>query len=55
MFDKIKAELKGVHQALYSIHTVSTVSLSVGGIKVGDEPVHLHKIEDATEAHLCWV
>jgi hypothetical protein len=55
MFDRIKADLKGVHQALYSSHAVSTVSLSVGEIKVGDEPAHLRKIVYATEARLCWV
>jgi hypothetical protein len=31
---------------------VSTVSLSSGGIEVGDEPSQLHRIAYATEAHL---
>jgi hypothetical protein len=52
MYDKIEVELKGVHQALYSSHTVSTASLTVGGIEVGDEPAQLCRIEDAIEAHL---
>jgi hypothetical protein len=52
MYDRIEAELKGVQQALYSSHTVSTAPLSSGGIEVGDEPAQLRRIADATEAHL---
>jgi hypothetical protein len=52
MYDRIEAELKGVQQALYSSHTVSTASLSSGGIEVGDEPAQLRRLADATEAHL---
>jgi hypothetical protein len=52
MFDRIEAELKGVQQALYSSHAVSTASLSSGGIEVGDEPAQLRRLADSTEAHL---
>jgi hypothetical protein len=52
MYDWIKADLKGVQQALYSSRVVSTASLSSGGIQVGDEPGQLRRIEDATEALL---
>jgi hypothetical protein len=55
MYDKIEAELKGVHQALYSIHIVSTVSLPLEGIEVGDEPDQLRRIAYATEDHVRWV
>jgi hypothetical protein len=52
MFERIEAELKGVQQALYSSRAVSTVSLSSGGIEVGDDPTQLRRITDAIEAHL---
>jgi hypothetical protein len=52
MFDRIKADLKGVQQALYSSHIVSTASLSAGDIEVGDEPTQLRRLADSTEAHL---
>ena len=52
MFDRIEAELKGVHQALYSNGAVPTTSLSTGDIEVGDELAQLRRIADATEACL---
>jgi len=38
MYDRIKAELKGVQQALYSSRAVSTAPPSSEGIELGDEP-----------------
>ena len=52
MYDRIEKELKGVQQALYSSHVVSTASLSSGGTKVGDEPTQLWRLSDVTKAHL---
>jgi hypothetical protein len=52
MFYRIEAELKGVQQALYSIHTVSTASFSIGDIEVGYDPAQLHRLEDSTKDHL---
>jgi hypothetical protein len=52
MYDKIEAKLKGVQQALYSSHTVSIVSSSSEGAKLGDEPTQLRRIVDATVARL---
>jgi hypothetical protein len=55
MFERIEADLIGVQQALYSSHTLSTTSLSSEDIEVGDEPAHLHRLVDSTEACLRWV
>jgi hypothetical protein len=52
MYDRIKVELKGVQEALYSSHTVSTTPSSSEGIEVGDEPGQLRRLVDAIEAHL---
>jgi DNA anti-recombination protein RmuC len=52
MYDRIEAELKGVQQALYSSHAVSTAPSSSEGIEVGDEPAQLRRLADATEARL---
>jgi hypothetical protein len=52
MYDRIVAELKGVQQDLYSSCTVSTASLSLGGIEVGDELAQIRKLADATLVHL---
>jgi len=53
MYDTIEAELKGVQQALYSIHVVSTApSSSAEGIEVGDDPSQLRRLVDVTEVHL---
>jgi hypothetical protein len=41
MYERIEAELKGVQQALYSSHAVSTVPPSSEGTKLGDEPAQL--------------
>jgi hypothetical protein len=38
MYERIKVELKGVHQALYLSRAVSTASSSSEGIELGDEP-----------------
>jgi hypothetical protein len=50
MFDRIKAEFKGVKQALYSIRAVSSTSLSLGGIEVGDDSTQLCIIANSIEA-----
>jgi hypothetical protein len=52
MYEIIEAELKGVHQALYSSHAVSIVPLSSIGINLGDEPSQLRRIENVIEACL---
>jgi hypothetical protein len=52
MFHRIEAELKGVQQALYSSHAVSTAPLSSGGIEVGDVPAQLCRLADLIEALL---
>jgi hypothetical protein len=41
MYDRIAADLKGVHQSLYSIRAVSTAPPSLEGIELGDEPIQL--------------
>jgi hypothetical protein len=41
MYDRIKAEMKGVQQALYSSCAVSIVPSSLEGEKLGDEPTQL--------------
>jgi len=38
MYERIKVELKGVHQALYSSRVVSIVSSSSEDVELGDEP-----------------
>jgi hypothetical protein len=55
MYDRIKAELKGVQQALYSSHIVSTTLSSSEAAKLGDDPTQLQRIAYATEARLCRV
>jgi hypothetical protein len=52
MYERIEAELKGVQHALYSSCAVFVALLSSGGIEVRDEPAQLHRLADATEAHL---
>jgi hypothetical protein len=52
MYDRIKTELKGVQQALYSSRAVSTAPPSSEETKLGDEPDQLCRIEDATEDRL---
>jgi hypothetical protein len=42
MYDRIEAEMKGVQQALYSSHAVSTAPPSSEGIELGDEPAQLY-------------
>jgi DNA anti-recombination protein RmuC len=44
--------MKGVQQALYSSHAVSTAPPSSEGTELGDEPTQLRRIADVTEAHL---
>jgi hypothetical protein len=41
MYEIIEEEIKGVHQALYSSHRVSTVPSSSEGTKLRDEPTQL--------------
>jgi hypothetical protein len=52
MYDRIKVELKGVQQAIYSSHVVSVAPSSSEGVELGDEPTQLRRIEDATKALL---
>ena len=52
MYDRIEAKLKGVQQALYSIHAVSIALSSSEVIELGDEPTQMRRISDATEARL---
>jgi hypothetical protein len=52
MYNRIEAELKGVQKALYSSRVVSTTPSTSEGIEVGDEPAQIHRLADATEAHL---
>jgi hypothetical protein len=52
MYDRIEAELKGVQQALYLNRTMSTMPLSAGDAKVGDEPAQLCILVDSTKDHL---
>jgi hypothetical protein len=52
MYERIEVELKGVHQALYLSHTVSTAPSSSEGVELGDEPTQLRRLADATTARL---
>jgi hypothetical protein len=52
MYDIIEVELRGVHQALQSSHTVSTAPLPSEEPELGDEPTQLRRLVDATEALL---
>jgi hypothetical protein len=52
MYDRIEVELRGVQQALQSSHIVSTVPPPSEAPELGDEPTQLHRLADATEAHL---
>jgi ribosome assembly protein YihI (activator of Der GTPase) len=52
MYERIEGELRGVQQALHSIHTMFIVAPPSEEIEMGDEPAQLRKIVDATEAHL---
>jgi hypothetical protein len=52
MYDKIETEMRGVQQALHSSRAVSTAPPPLKEPKLGDEPAQLHRITDATEAHL---
>jgi hypothetical protein len=49
VYDRIEAELKGVQQAIYSNHAVSTVPSSLEVIELGDEPTQLRRLADATK------
>jgi hypothetical protein len=52
MFDRIEVELKGVQQALYLSHIMSTTTLLACDTEVGDDLAHLCRLEDSTEARL---
>jgi hypothetical protein len=52
MYEIIEAKLRGVQQALHSSHVVSTVPQPLEEIELGDDPVQLLKIADATKARL---
>jgi chromosome segregation ATPase len=52
MYERIEAELRGVQQALHSSRAVSTAPPPSEETELGDEPAQLHRIADATEAHL---
>jgi hypothetical protein len=55
MYDQIEAEIKWVHQSLYSSCAVSISPLSSEGIELGDEPSQLRRLADVTKARLCHV
>jgi hypothetical protein len=52
MYDRIEAELRGVHQALYSSRIVSTAPSPLEESKLGDEPTQLCRLANVTKAHL---
>ena len=52
MHEKIETELRGVQQALQSSRAISTSPPPLEEPKLGDEPVQLRRIDDATEACL---
>jgi hypothetical protein len=52
MYDRIETELRGVHQALHSSPAIPTMPPPPKEPKLGDETAKLHRIADATEAHL---
>jgi hypothetical protein len=52
MYERIEEEMKGVQQALHSIHTMYIFPPSSEGIELGDKPAQLCRIEYMTEAHL---
>jgi hypothetical protein len=52
MYERLEAELRGVHQALPSSHAVYTAPPPSEETELGDEPTQLHIIADATEARL---
>jgi hypothetical protein len=52
MYNRIETELRGVHQALYSSHAVSTAPFPLEEPELGDEPSQLNRLADVTEAHL---
>jgi hypothetical protein len=52
MYDRIETELRGVRQALHSSPAVPTMPPPPKEPNLGDETGQLHRIADATEAHL---
>jgi hypothetical protein len=52
MYDIIEIELRGLHQALHSNRAVSIVPPPSEEPELGYEPTQIHKIADATKAHL---
>jgi hypothetical protein len=52
VFNQIKVELQGVHQAVQSNRAVSTESLSLETLELGDELAQLHRIANTVEARL---
>jgi hypothetical protein len=55
MHDRIEAEVRGVKQALHSTHAVSTARPPPEEPELGYELAQLHRIVDATKAHLLHV
>jgi hypothetical protein len=55
MYDRIETEIRGVQQALQSSHAMSNIPPLSCETELGYEPSQLHKIADATEAHLSGV
>jgi hypothetical protein len=55
VYDRIEVELRGVQQSLLSSRAVSTAPPPSEAPELGDEPAQLHRLADATEAHLCRV
>jgi hypothetical protein len=54
MYEKNEAELRGVQQALHSSRAVSTTLPPSEETELGDEPTQLHRLANATKAHLCY-
>ena len=52
MYNRIEVELKGVQQAIQSSRAVSIAPLPSEELELVYEPTQLHRLADATEAHL---
>jgi hypothetical protein len=52
LYEKIEKQLKDIHQALQSSHTVSTEPPSVENVELGDEPTQLRRLAYATETRI---
>jgi hypothetical protein len=52
LYERIEKELKDMQQAIHSSHAVPTVPSSSKIVELGNEPVQLRRLADATEAQL---